>query len=62
MEEYEASGKLFLLNKSTKGNILKKLAIDIYRIHSYPSEEECSMVAKALVTKFPCLRDPGTTS
>lgn len=62
MEDYESTGKLCTLNKSAKGAILKKLAVDIFSIKSYPTEEECGMVAKSLVSKFPCLRDPGTAS
>jgi hypothetical protein len=62
MENHESTGKLYTLSKSAKRSILKKLVVDIFNIKSYPTEEECGLVAKSLMSKFPCLRDPGTAS
>jgi hypothetical protein len=58
--EYRDAGKLMILTKSAKGAILQKLVTTIYDIKVYPVEAEFTAVAKALTTKFPCLRETGS--
>lgn len=43
-----------------KHGILEKLAEAIYKFDAYPNEERCRSVALALISKHPCLREPGS--
>ncbi|XP_041868462.1 uncharacterized protein LOC121657140 [Melanotaenia boesemani] len=43
-----------------KHGILERIAEEIYRFDAYPNEERCHSVALALITKHPCLREPGS--
>lgn len=46
--------------KDVKHCILEKLAETIYRFDAYPSVEWLQSVALALISKHPCLREPGS--
>lgn len=46
--------------RDMKHGILEKLAEEIYKFDAYPNEERCRSVAIALITKHPCLREPGS--
>lgn len=46
--------------KDVKHGILEKLAETIYKFDSYPSVERLQSVALALISKHPCLREPGS--
>ncbi|XP_063042899.1 uncharacterized protein LOC134437337 [Engraulis encrasicolus] len=41
--------------------ILDTLAEALFEIKTHPNIGECAIVAKALVEKFPCLKEPGST-
>jgi len=60
--EFMESGKSLILARSAKGTILQRVVTAVYDIKAYPTESEFTAVAKALVTKHPCLREPGTRS
>ncbi|XP_035855753.1 uncharacterized protein LOC116041408 isoform X2 [Sander lucioperca] len=46
--------------RDMKHGILEKLAEAIYKFDAYPNEERCHSVALALISKHPCLREPGS--
>lgn len=46
--------------KDVKHSILEKLAETIYKFDTYPSVERLQSVALALISKHPCLREPGS--
>jgi len=57
---YAETGQLLGLTKAAKSSVLQKLATTVYDIKVYPTEEEFSAVAKALVEKHPCLKEIGS--
>ncbi|XP_029915206.1 uncharacterized protein LOC115364767 isoform X2 [Myripristis murdjan] len=57
---YERDGSL-LLDPSLKSGVLDKLAEKIVHYTPYPSGLQIEAAAEALVTKYPCLREPGTS-
>uniref|UniRef100_A0A8C6KEL5 Uncharacterized protein n=1 Tax=Nothobranchius furzeri TaxID=105023 RepID=A0A8C6KEL5_NOTFU len=57
---YERTGKVLKLSRGQKHAILEALAAKMHSFKAYPSDREVSMVAKALVTKYPCLMEPGS--
>lgn len=46
--------------KDMKHSILEKLAETIYKFDAYPTVEQLQSVARALISKHPCLREPGS--
>ncbi|KAG7481543.1 hypothetical protein MATL_G00068030 [Megalops atlanticus] len=46
--------------RDMKHSILEKLAETIYKFDAYPNEEWIHSVALALVSKHPCLKEPGS--
>uniref|UniRef100_A0A3B4YP65 Sterile alpha motif domain containing 3 n=1 Tax=Seriola lalandi dorsalis TaxID=1841481 RepID=A0A3B4YP65_SERLL len=58
--EFEKNGRPLQLARDQKHVILDRLASTIYGFKAYPSDEEIAMVAEALVTKHPCLREAGS--
>ncbi|XP_033505024.2 uncharacterized protein LOC117271049 isoform X2 [Epinephelus lanceolatus] len=46
--------------KDIKHGILEKLAETIYKFDTYPTVERLQSVALALISKHPCLREPGS--
>ncbi|KAG9265328.1 hypothetical protein AMEX_G21712 [Astyanax mexicanus] len=57
---YERTGKIVKLSKGQKHDILETLAGKMHSFKAYPNDKEVSMVAEALVTKHPCLKEPGS--
>lgn len=60
-EEYKKNGTLLTASK-VKADILEKLAETIYMYTAYPSSAQICDVAEALVTKYPCPKEPGSFS
>uniref|UniRef100_A0A8C5BH97 Uncharacterized protein n=1 Tax=Gadus morhua TaxID=8049 RepID=A0A8C5BH97_GADMO len=59
-DAYAKDGAVMVISKSVKSEILDRLADSITRITCYPSKDNLESVAKALVAKHPCLREPGS--
>lgn len=60
-EAYFRDGSLLEVSKSMSSAILDTLAEALFEIKTHPSPGDCAIVAKALVEKFPCLKEPGST-
>ena len=60
-EEYQKNGTLLNTSK-VKANILEKLSETMYTYTAYSSGAQISDVAKALCTKYPFLKEPGSFS
>uniref|UniRef100_A0A3B4VIB3 PB1 domain-containing protein n=1 Tax=Seriola dumerili TaxID=41447 RepID=A0A3B4VIB3_SERDU len=58
--EFEKNGRPLQLARDQKHVILDRLASTIYGFKACPSDKEIAMVAEALVTKHPCLREAGS--
>ncbi|XP_073788000.1 uncharacterized protein [Danio rerio] len=56
---YHATGRHFM-DASIKSAIMQELAKVIFSYTAYPTNEQILSVAEALVSKFPCLREPGS--
>ncbi|CAL8258511.1 unnamed protein product [Arctogadus glacialis] len=52
--------RTLLTCSKVKADILEKLAETIYAYAAYPSSAQISLVAEALVNKYPCLKEPGS--
>lgn len=59
-DAYAKDGAVMVISKSVKSEILDRLADIISKITAYPSKDHFESVAKALVAKHPCLREPGS--
>uniref|UniRef100_A0A3Q3B443 PB1 domain-containing protein n=1 Tax=Kryptolebias marmoratus TaxID=37003 RepID=A0A3Q3B443_KRYMA len=57
---YAKDGSLTMIPKSLKTDILDTLADRMSKISAYPERQHYENVAKALVEKHPCLREPGS--
>uniref|UniRef100_A0A3P8TU05 Uncharacterized protein n=1 Tax=Amphiprion percula TaxID=161767 RepID=A0A3P8TU05_AMPPE len=57
---YVKTGKTLKLSRGPKHDILETLAAKMHSCKAYPSDREVSVVAEALVTKHPCLKEPGS--
>lgn len=44
-----------------KRDILDKVGSAMYEYNAYPTSKQIEDVAKALVEKYPCLREPGSS-
>ncbi|XP_035245407.1 uncharacterized protein LOC118211929 isoform X2 [Anguilla anguilla] len=58
-ESYRKDGSLFSA-PGIKIDVLEKLAETIYQYVAYPSSAQVCAVAQALVSKHPCLKEPGS--
>lgn len=59
-DAYANDGTLMVISKGVKSEILDRLANCITKITPYPTKANLESVAKALVVKHPCLREPGS--
>ncbi|XP_060770122.1 lactation elevated protein 1 homolog B isoform X3 [Neoarius graeffei] len=59
-DAYANDGAVMVVSKSVKSEILDRLADCITKITPYPTRDNIESVAKALVVKHPCLREPGS--
>lgn len=59
-DAYANDGAVMVISKSVKSEILDRLADCIAKITPYPTKKNIESVAKALVVKHPCLREPGS--
>lgn len=57
---YERTGKTLKLSRGQKHDILETLAAKMHSFKAYPNDKDVSVVAEALVTKHPCLKEPGS--
>lgn len=57
---YAKDGSVMVISKSLKTDILDTLADSMSKISAYPERQHYENVAKALVEKYPCLREPGS--
>uniref|UniRef100_A0A8C1ABN1 Uncharacterized protein n=1 Tax=Cyprinus carpio carpio TaxID=630221 RepID=A0A8C1ABN1_CYPCA len=58
---YDATGRHFM-DASVKSAIMQELAKVIFSYTAYPTNQQILSVAEALVSKFPCLREPGSSA
>lgn len=56
---YTKDGSVIVIPKGSKTDILDMLADSMLQITDYPERDHYESVAKALVEKRPCLREPG---
>uniref|UniRef100_A0A3P9ILH2 Uncharacterized protein n=1 Tax=Oryzias latipes TaxID=8090 RepID=A0A3P9ILH2_ORYLA len=61
-EDYQRDGSLLPLSSHTdiKIDILDKVGCAMYEYNAYPTQKQIEEVAKALVEKHPCLKEPGS--
>lgn len=52
-------GTHMTLPRDMKHDILEKLAETMYSFKAYPKDDDFSSVAKVLISKHPCLTEPG---
>ena len=57
---YERTGRTLKLSKGQKHDILESLANKMHSFTAYPEDKQLAVVAEALVTKHPCLKEPGS--
>ncbi|MEQ2219673.1 hypothetical protein XENOCAPTIV_021743, partial [Xenoophorus captivus] len=57
---YTKDGSVMVISKGLKTDILDTLADIMSKISVYPERQHYERVARALVEKHPCLRDPGS--
>ena len=58
-KSYHATGR-HLMDASVKSAIMQDLAKVIFSYTAYPTSQQVLSVAEALVSKFPCLKEPGS--
>lgn len=58
-KSYHATGKHFM-DAAVKSAIMQDLSKEIFNYTAYPSGDQILSVAQALVSKFPCLMEPGS--
>lgn len=59
---YMKDGTRMSVSRDMKHDILQKLAEEMYKFSAYPQDEHFTTVAAALITKHPCLAEPGSTT
>ncbi|XP_058481952.1 transmembrane protein 68 isoform X1 [Solea solea] len=59
-EAYAKDGTVMVISKGVKSVILDRLADVIIKYTAYPSKDHYESIAKALVAKHPCLKEPGS--
>lgn len=60
-EAYEKDGSLLTVTAPMKRDILDRVGSAIYEYNAYPTSKQNEDVAKALVEKYPCLREPASS-
>ncbi|XP_076844395.1 uncharacterized protein LOC143489331 [Brachyhypopomus gauderio] len=58
--EYPNARKMLKLTRAQKHDILENMAKTMHSFKAYPSDKEIARAAEALVTKHPCLTEPGS--
>ncbi|KAL4000610.1 F-box and leucine-rich repeat protein 13 [Sarotherodon galilaeus] len=58
-EVYERAGANLSVTRDIKMEVLDKLAQEMFAIKAYPDKNEIRSVAQELVSKHPCLNEPG---
>ncbi|KAL1268404.1 hypothetical protein QQF64_033767 [Cirrhinus molitorella] len=58
-EVYEKSKTLLNVSRDMRMDILDKIAQAVFSYKAYPNTKEIESVASAIITKYPCLKDPG---
>ncbi|KAK5618739.1 hypothetical protein CRENBAI_012654 [Crenichthys baileyi] len=59
-ETFERTKKGVSITRDMKMDILDKIAEAIFEVKAYPDQDQIESVASALITKHPCLREPGS--
>lgn len=59
---YLRDGTRLQISRDMKHDILEKLAEMMYKSMAYPHDEHFSAVATALISKHPCLTEPGSAT
>nr|XP_033944583.1 uncharacterized protein LOC117450756 isoform X2 [Pseudochaenichthys georgianus]XP_033944584.1 uncharacterized protein LOC117450756 isoform X2 [Pseudochaenichthys georgianus] len=59
-DAYAQDQTVMVISKGVKSEILDRLADIISKITAYPNKDHYESVAKALVAKHPCLKEPGS--
>lgn len=60
--DFHSNGTLLNVSNKMKSDILEALAEEIVQYKVYPSSAEFDDVAKALITKYPCLKEQGSVT
>ncbi|XP_051533182.1 sterile alpha motif domain-containing protein 3-like [Myxocyprinus asiaticus] len=60
-ETYGEDGSLLTVTAAMKRDILDRVGNAMYEYNAYPTSKQIEDVAKALVEKHPCLREPGSS-
>lgn len=60
-EAYEKDGSLLTVTAAMKRDILDRVGNAMYEYNAYPTSKQIEDVAKTLVEKHPCLREPGSS-
>lgn len=59
-EEYERTKNGITLSRDMKIDILDKIAQAVFEVKAYPDQDQIGSVASALISRHPCLREPGS--
>lgn len=59
-EVFEKTGKGLSVTRDMKMEILDKLAQEMFALKAYPEKYQIETVAPELVSKYPCLKEPGS--
>lgn len=59
-ETYEQTKKCISLTRDMKIDILDKIAQAVFEVKAYPDQDQIESVASALISRHPCLREPGS--
>lgn len=57
---FQNTRKMLKLTRAQKHDILENMAKTMHSFKAYPSDKEIARAAEALVTKHPCLTEPGS--
>ena len=58
-ETYEETRKSIILTRDMKIEILDQIAQAVFEVKACPDQEQTESVAQALISRHPCLREPG---
>ena len=58
-EEFKNTKKGINVTRDMKMDILDKIAQSVFVVKAYPDQDQIESVASALISKHPCLREPG---
>ncbi|XP_074491786.1 uncharacterized protein LOC141767952 [Sebastes fasciatus] len=59
-EAYEKTKKGISITRDMKIDILDKIAQAVFEVKAYPDQDQIGSAASALVSRHPCLREPGS--